>query len=366
LRERLAALDRELVRIVAERMQLVREVSAHKLAAGLPAFDRERESVHVADLVDSTGGDAAVADVVRELWGSLFAASRRVQRDASLTELERCSVGIVGGTAGMGAFLARVLARAGFVVETTGLDAGAPAREVAARHDLVVVAVPIAATLAVIEEVAPHVRAGACLCDVTSLKVAPLRAMLEHAGPDVDVVGTHPMFGPRGDDCDRQKVVLCRGRGEAWFAWLERMFEALGAETIEATAEEHDAQMAIIQVLVHAKTMVLGSVLARLDADLARSLDFASPIYRTELAMVGRMFSQRADLYAEILTSNPLAARIGEALEHETARLAHALASADRTAIVERFEEVAAFMAEFATWARRQSDAILEHLVRHG
>jgi chorismate mutase/prephenate dehydrogenase len=366
LRERLAALDRELVRLVAQRMAVVREIAAHKLESELPAFDRAREVAHLSELVDAAGEDAATADAVRELWASLFAASRRVQREAALTRLERVSVGIVGGTAGMGAFLARVLGRAGFPVETTGLDAGAPARELAARHDLVVIAVPIAATLAVIEQVAPHVRTGACLCDVTSLKVEPLRAMLQHAPAGVDVVGTHPMFGPRGDDCDRQKVVLCRGRGEAGFRRIKRLFEALGAETLEATAAEHDAQMAVIQVLVHAKTMVLGSALAHLHADLARSLDFASPIYRTELAMIGRMFSQRADLYAEILTSNPHAPRIGEALAHESTRLARALADSDRAAIVARFDEVAAYMAEFAAWARRQSDAILEHLVRHG
>jgi prephenate dehydrogenase len=58
------------------------------------------------------------------------------------------------------------------------------------------------------------------------------------------------------------------------------------AEILEASPEEHDAHMALIQVLVHEKTMVLGSVLQRLEADLPRSLHFASPIERLYLARV--------------------------------------------------------------------------------
>jgi len=303
---------------------------------------------------------------VRDLFARLFAASRLEQRRLLQTKTERLRIGIVGGTQGMGAFLGRVFTGGGHEVESMGLDAGAPASEVAARSDLVVIAVPISATVEVVKSVAPHVRPGACLMDVTSLKRAPLEAMLESAPEGVDVIGTHPMFGPHGVDFDRQKVVLCRGRGEASFVRVKRLYESFGAETIESTAQEHDAQMALIQVLVHEKTMVLGSVLARLDADLDRSLSFASPIYRTELAMIGRMFAQRAELYADILTINPDAARLSHVFEQEAAFFARAVAMNDRDAVITRFRQVTAFMKDFAAWAKKQSDAILDDLVRHG
>src|SRR5258708_27448034 len=103
---------------------------------------------------------------------------------------------------------------------------------------------------------------------------------------------------------------------------------------MEATAEEHDAQMALIQVLVHEKTMVLGSVLERLKADLGRSLQFASPIYRTELAMMGRMFSQRAELYADILTHNPDATPLSHIFEQEADHFARAVALSDRETVI--------------------------------
>ena len=366
LRDELAKTDQDLVSLLATRMRLIREVARVKADKDLPSFDREREGAHMDDLLAHAKDQNVPEDIVRDVYARLFAASRLEQRRFLQSRAEHFSIGVIGGTQGMGAFLARVFGDAGFPVDAMGVGQGASAVEVAARNDLVVIAVPIATTVDVIKDVAPHVRKGACLMDITSIKRAPLEAMLEAAHDGVDVVGTHPMFGPHGVDFDRQKVVLCKGRGEDGFARVKRLYEGFGAETIEATAEEHDAQMALIQVLVHEKTMVLGSVLERLKADLGRSLQFASPIYRTELAMIGRMFSQRAELYADILTVNPEAPRLSHVFEQEAAYFARAVAMSDRESVVKRFRQVADYMQDFAAWAKKQSDAILDDLVRHG
>lgn len=367
LRAELADKDTELVRLLGDRMKLIREVAKYKAEKGLPSFDREREGALLEVLLEKAAETGLPEEVVRDVFASLFAASRLDQRRfLQERSKERFTIGIIGGTQGMGAFLARVFSSGGYDIETTGLEEGRTAKEVAADHDLVVLAVPIAATVEVAKKVGPVLRAGACLMDITSIKRQPLAAMLESTRPDVEVVGTHPMFGPHGIDFDRQKVVLCRGRGEAGFARVKKLYEAFGAETIEATADEHDAQMALIQVLVHEKTMVLGSVLERLKADLGRSLQFASPIYRTELAMVGRIFSQRAELYADILTANEDALRLSHIFEQEAGHFARAVAMSDRDTIIRRFREVSTYMRDFAAWAKKQSDAILDELVRRG
>jgi chorismate mutase / prephenate dehydrogenase len=366
LRAELAAKDTELVALIAERMRLIRDVAKYKAENGLPSFDREREGALLETLLAKAEAAGVPTDVVRDVFASLFEASRLDQRRFMLKQEQPYSIGIIGGTDGMGAFVARVFQSAGFEVETMGLDGGRTAEAVAAAHDLVVLAVPIASTPEMARRVGPRVRPGCCLMDITSLKHTPLAAMLEATAEGVDVVGTHPMFGPHGVDFDRQKVVLCRGRGTVWFDRIKKLYESFGAETIEASAEEHDMQMAVIQVLIHEKTMVLGSTLERLKADLSRSLQFASPIYRTELAMIGRMFSQRAELYADILTANEEAHRASHLFEQEAGHFARAIAMSDRESVLVRFRQVAVYMKDFATWAKTQSDAILDELVRRG
>jgi chorismate mutase/prephenate dehydrogenase len=366
MRDALTACDVQIVQLLAERMRLIHRVAELKAQARLPSFDREREGALLDDLLAKARELDLPGDVVRDVYATLLAASRAEQRRMLHAGEAHFSIGIIGGTAGMGAFLGRLLDGAGYPVETTGLERGAPSAEVASRHDLVLVAVPIAETVKVVTEIAPHVRRGACIADVTSVKVEPMKAMLAHAREDVDVVGTHPIFGPNGADMDRQRVVLVRGRGDAGFQRVKHLYETFGAEVIEATADEHDAQMAIIQVLLHEKTMVLGSVLERLGVDLARTRLFASPIYRAELSMVGRMFFQRAELYAEILTSNQAARATSRVFEEEATRIARAVGLGDRDTLVERFRAVAAYMSEFAKWAKKESDSILADVVKHG
>jgi chorismate mutase/prephenate dehydrogenase len=366
MRDALTACDLQIVQLLAERMRLIHRVAELKAQARLPSFDREREGALLDDLLAKAAELDVPAEVVRDVYATLLSASRAEQRRVLHAGEAHFSIGVIGGTSGMGAFLARLLDGAGYPVETMGLERGASAVEVASRHDLVLVAVPIAQTVKVIGEIAPHVRRGACIADVTSVKVEPMRAMLSCAREDVDVVGTHPIFGPHGADMDRQRVVLVRGRGDSGFARVKHLYETFGAEVIEATAEEHDAQMAVIQVLLHEKTMVLGSVLERLKVDLARTRLFASPIYRAELSMVGRMFFQRAELYAEILTSNEAGRATSRVFEEEATTLARAVGAGDRDALVERFRAVAAYMREFAAWAKKESDAILADVVKHG
>jgi hypothetical protein len=38
----------------------------------------------------------------------------------------------------------------------------------------------------------------------------------------------------------------------------------------------------------------------------------------------------------------------------------------DRATMLTRFHEIAAFMTEFSAWAKKESDAILHDIVRHG
>ena len=125
----------------------------------------------------------------------------------------------------------------------------------------------------------------------------------------------------------------------------------IGAEELLGLYE----QMALIQVLIHEKTMVLGSVLERFKADLGRSLQFASPIYRTELAMIGRIFSQRAELYADILTANEAALKLSSVFEQEAGHFARAVAMSDRDTIIRRFRQVSTYMQDFAAWAKNAS-----------
>ena len=142
-------------------------------------------------------------------------------------------IGIIGGTHGIGQWFASFFAGRGYRVHRTGRTSGLSIPELAARCRVVVVSVPIAATLTVIQAVGPLLSGEALLMDLTSLKEEPVREML--AATRAEVVGCHPLFGPDCPSLAGQNVVLCPGRGERWLERMRGLF-AQGGARVTVTA----------------------------------------------------------------------------------------------------------------------------------
>lgn len=88
-RAALDAVDRELVRLFEQRMTIVRDVAAYKIAHGLPVLDRSRE----AQVLDSRADmltDPRLSGSVRVLFEQLMALSR-AEQEALLSAAEEDS-----------------------------------------------------------------------------------------------------------------------------------------------------------------------------------------------------------------------------------------------------------------------------------
>ena len=120
-------------------------------------------------------------------------------------------IAIIGGSGEFGRVFARLFKEDGHEVVITGRDVPKGERVAgelgvefsddnigaAKKADVVIISVYIDNTLEVIKGVAPHVRPGSLLMDFTSVKIEPCEAMEKHADKKVEIIGTHPMFGPR-------------------------------------------------------------------------------------------------------------------------------------------------------------------------
>jgi prephenate dehydrogenase len=128
----------------------------------------------------------------------------------------------------------------------------APLREVAG-NDIVILAPPVQKIAELCRTIAGWVKPGALVLDVASVKEEPMQAMLELLPETVDVVGTHPLFGPQTGAAGIRnlRIVLVPGRGDR-MPCVERFLRTeLGLATLVSTAEEHDRQLAYVQGLTH-------------------------------------------------------------------------------------------------------------------
>ena len=137
------------------------------------------------------------------------------------------------------------------------VQAGTPAD--VGRCDLVVLAVPIEQLRPSIEVLRPHLRAGAVVLDVTSVKVKPVETLRELLPGHVEIVGTHPLFGPQSsvDGIEGRKIAICPVRGRAHLRIAAFLRRVLKLEVYITSAEEHDREAAVVQGLTHLIAKVL-------------------------------------------------------------------------------------------------------------
>lgn len=216
-------------------------------------------------------------------------------------------VAIVGARGQMGALFVRAFREAGCAVaELNRPYADEAARLAVSGAELVVLSVPVTAMGDVARTVAPCMDAGAILCDVCSVKVNPLRAMLEaYSGP---VVGTHPLFGPVIPEGFEPRVAVTPGReitvadgdGDAAGA-VARLFARAGFSPFSSTAEEHDKAMSVVQGL-NFITTVSYLAAARQTPGIEK---FLTPSFERRLEAARKMLTKDRELFQLIAEDNP-------------------------------------------------------------
>ncbi len=358
LRSQIDAIDTQLVELLAARAKVTAQVGQVKQQYALPLYVPEREKA----LLEARRSQAQQAGVSPELVEDVL---RRVMRESYSTQetgFVCCRDGggkvvVVGGNGALGQRFVSLFQRSGFAVSVLEQADWPKAAEICVDAALVLLAVPIAVTEQVIRQL-PQLPADCVLADITSIKAAPLAAMLQqHSGP---VLGLHPMFGPDISNIVKQVVVVCHGRSAAQYQWLLQQFSVWGAVLTEKDAQQHDELMQLIQAMRHFSSLVYGVHLAEEHADLPQLLELSSPIYRLELAMVGRLFAQNAELYADIMLSSVAVTGLLQRYQHRFNQLSHLLAARDKAGLMAEFAKGQAFFGPLASQFLQESRRLLQ------
>ncbi len=190
-----------------------------------------------------------------------------------------------------------------------GVDFGSV--EQAAAREIVMVAVPVRAMHAVFEQIAPHLTPGALVIDVGSVKMLPSQWMTETLPAHVDIVATHPLFGPQSarNGLAGLRLVVCPIRGDR-FEKVAAFGRSLGLTVTVTSPEEHDKEMAYVQALTH----LIGRSLVNLDIP---DEQLKTPSYQHLLELCSLVGGDTFELFTAIQTQNPYAAEIAEAFVTE-------------------------------------------------
>lgn len=362
LRVRIDEIDNQILALLQERGEVVRQISATKLEHGLPVFVPAREGRKVDAFREKALERGLDPEWAEDFLRMMMSASRESQSALSFPRAtpEARTVLLVGGEGSMGTLFRRVLEASGHQVRTLDRDDWPRLDELARGVDLALVAVPIEVTLEVVRRLAPALPAEAVLADITSTKRPVLDAMLEaHPGP---VVGLHPMHGPDVKSFSKQLLVVCHGRGKDAYAWVPEQARLWGMRVKAVDAFQHDEAMDLIQGLRHYLALLHGAFLRSWGLDPGQILDFSSPIYRAELMVIGRIFAQKAELYADIVLASPERRQLLVAFFDHHRRLTEMVEQGDREGFIREFEAIGDYFGDFAEQALTESSYLIHRL----
>ncbi|HEV7260752.1 MAG TPA: prephenate dehydrogenase [Bosea sp. (in: a-proteobacteria)] len=128
-----------------------------------------------------------------------------------------------------------------------------------AACDIVILAVPVDILTDAIASLRPHLRAGTIVLDVGSVKIEPARQLLAGLPDQVEIIGSHPLFGPQSarNGIAGLKIALCPIRSGNAGRIAAFLRHRLKLDVILTTPDAHDRDMAMVQGLTHLVAKIL-------------------------------------------------------------------------------------------------------------
>ncbi len=184
----------------------------------------------------------------------------------------------------------------------------------AAAQDIVVFAVPLASLEDAARRAAPHIRPGALVVDVTSVKLRPLEILTDVIPAHADLLGTHPLFGPQsgknGITGLRLALAPVRIAPERYYSICDFLSDKLGLLTLKVDPDAHDREMAKVQAMTHFMSRALRAI------GLGPS-PMATKAYEKLQEFASIVLSDSWDLFLTIENGNPHAAAVRQRLVEE-------------------------------------------------
>ncbi len=185
------------------------------------------------------------------------------------------------------------------------------------RADAVFLCVAISALEPALEQLLPHLDDGTTVLDTCSVKKYPIEVMRRVVPEPIELVGTHPMFGPDSARDGMQGLPLilseARASSETYSRWHQE-FTALGLRVVEMAADQHDHEAAYTQGVTH----VIGRVLKemQLNESLIGTLG-----YRKILEVIEQTCNDPYQLFLDLQRYNPYTVEMRDRLMHSITKV---------------------------------------------
>lgn len=184
--------------------------------------------------------------------------------------------------------------------------------------DILILAVPVQFLEDTLKVIKTKVKRGSLVVDVSSVKMKPVELMKKHLPKNVEILGTHPLFGPQSgaEGIAGLNMVMCPVRiNNVRLRFINQFLEdEMELNLLDRTPEVHDKQMAYVQALTH----FIGRAINEMDIP---DIQQKTPAYQYLLDIKKNLGKDSLDLFLTIERENPYSEEVLGGFMNELNRL---------------------------------------------
>ena len=211
--------------------------------------------------------------------------------------------------------------------------------------DLVIIAVPVRTTIPVLKEAVSHLKTGAIVTDVGSVKGGIVEEADSLMPEGIFFLGGHPIAGTEHSGVEAAFATLFEGRrciltptektSKAAFDAVSALWRAAGSTLVEMDTGTHDKVLASVSHLPHMVAYSLVNSVADVDSEIDGLLGFSAGGFRD----FTRIASSSPAMWLDICAMNRDALlQVVNVFQSRVTRLKTLLEREDYTALMEEFE----------------------------
>ena len=319
-RRDIEALDRRILHLICERLELARQIGELKQTTGIPlrnfkveaeVYSRFGEASRLLGLDEELGRDLATFLISKAV------EEQAVQRD-TVYQGNALRALVIGGKGGMGRWIARFLRGQGHRVTINDPDPGesdfaevADLSAAAAEADLIVIAVPMSVCAEVLENLA-QLGVKGVVAEMCSLKGHLLPSIERLREDGLRLVSFHPLFGPDVRMLSGRTIVFCNEASQKDLEVVRGLFGDTSARLVDMSSAEHDRRMGLVLGLTHLANLTFARALSHSSIDSTDLSEVAGVTFTKQLGTTREVTAENPGLYFEIQTLNQLTPETGK------------------------------------------------------
>ncbi len=329
MRAQVKSIDREIIKLIAERNKMTQLIGEHKKKLGIPLRNWEVEKQVINNARAEARNFNISVNLIRSIMQQLIAESRLQQEkliySTSLEKKEKFL--IIGGKGQMGKWFAEYFATQGqdvLIFDKKGGTSDFPncrnMEQGLAGTDYAVIAAPLENIPDILDELS-KLRPPCTIFDIASLKGYLKPALQRVRKLGISVSSIHPMFGPSARILSDKVICLCDCGDDNANRRVHKLFLNTAASIVKLSLDEHDQLISYVLGLSHFINIFFMSVLRRSGQSYGHFQQIASTTFLSQMKTATSVIEEKPELYFAIQKLNPYGEGLYQCMEQVMRKL---------------------------------------------